>query len=163
MFDSPTFWCLAVIIAVLHLVATFRRKWYWPFCYWPMFSTPPSLPSTEAYRIRLCIGDSVQWWKPHYFYRGRNYSHKVHIMLGRVREGEVPFQQVARAMVRNAVILVRTDCPGVDFASVTRIAIVRLTATLDPQGRAFDIVEELVIGFDAPPPGHRAPPAEEDG
>ena len=146
--DSPIFWSLAPIFVVLHVLAIARRRLYWPFRDWPMFSTPPSLPRCEAFRIRLCIGNERAWWRPHYYYRARNYSHVAQIMLGRVRAGELPFPQVAPQLVRNAVALVRSDCPGVDFAQVRRIEIVKMVATLD--GDRFAIEEQLVLGVDAP-------------
>lgn len=148
--DAPVFWILAAVFTTLHLVATLRRRLVWPFCDWPMFSTPPSLPRTEAFRIRLHTGAATTWWAPHYYYRARNFSHVVQIMLGRVRAGEVPFANVAPHIVRTAMQLVRSDCPGVALAAVTRIEVVKLGATLDDEGRAFTVDERIVLGF-APP------------
>lgn len=154
--DAPMFWLLAAVFTALHLLATLRRRLIWPFCDWPMFSTPPSLPRTDAFRIRLLVGTTATWWKPHYYYRARNFSHVVQIMLGRVRAGELPFPQVARNMMRTAMQLVRSDCPDVELTSVTRIEIVKLSATLDDEGRQFTIEERVVLGFEPPPAGAQA-------
>lgn len=146
--DAPMFWILAASFAALHLVATLRRRLVWPFCDWPMFSTPPSLPRTDAFRIRLHLGTTTRWWAPHYYYRARNFSHVVQIMLGRVRAGEVPFPRVAPHIVRSAMQLVRSDCPGVALAQVTRIEVVKVGAVLDDEGRAFTLDERVVLGFE---------------
>jgi hypothetical protein len=154
--DSLAFWTLAVVLVGFHLLATFRRRWYWPFCDWPMFASAPSLERSEAYRVRLQLGDASQWWKPHFYYRGRDLSVMVAVALGRVEAGVVTFEQASGNLARAARAMVGTDSPGVDLARVTRIEIVRLVATPDDTG-GFAIDEELVFGFDPP---RRGPPQE---
>src|SRR5690349_4212854 len=132
--ESLAFWTLAVVLVGFHLLATFRRRWYWPFCDWPMFASAPPLDRSEAYRLRLRLGDAWQWWKPHYYYRGRDFSVMVAVALGRVEAGVVTFAQASGNLTRAARALIGTDSPGVDLARVTRIEIVRLVATPDDAG-----------------------------
>ncbi len=155
--ESLAFWTLAVVLVGFHMLATFRRQWYWPFCDWPMFASAPPLDRSVSYRVRLRFGDAWQWWKPHYYYRGRDFSVMVAVALGRVEAGVVPFAQASANLARAARALIGTDSPGVDLGRVTRIEIVRLVATPDDTG-GFAIAEELVFGFD--PPRRGAPPQE---
>jgi hypothetical protein len=147
--ESLAFWTHAAVLVGFHLLATFRRRWYWPFCDWPMFASAPSLVRSESYRVRLRLGDAEAWWRPHYDYRARDFSVMVAVALGRVEAGIVGPEQAAGNLARAARALVGTDSPGLDLGRVTRIEIVRLVATPDDAG-GFAIAEEVVFGFDPP-------------
>src|SRR5581483_12210732 len=60
------------ILASLFLVTSFlsliKRRDYWPFSCYPMFSTHMSWPTQTVIRFKLCFSDdTTQWWQPHFF------------------------------------------------------------------------------------------------
>lgn len=155
--DAPLFWLLAAVFVTFHALSTFRRRRFWPFTFWPMFTAPPKLDRSYAFRIRLRLPGGEQWWAPRYYYRGRNYSHICTIMLEQVEAGEAELENVHRTMIRNAVQLVGSDCPGVDRDEILGLQIVRLTSVLRDDKCGFDIETDVVLDVDAPSKTARKP------
>jgi hypothetical protein len=126
-----------------HLFVIFKKRDWWPYSCYPMFSTGGQVRKTvEIFRVALVkkTGESY-WWRPRFYEDGQDFCTYFNRIFTTEREGASKSDRLAGLMEKTRRLVFITEDPS----AVVALRVIRRTAHLE--GGSYKIEEVTVLNY----------------